>query len=98
MAATATPGLPMVVTTLTSATSRPAAAPDMTLMAAFPVLPSAGAAGAALAAGTTDPALMIMVFSNPGLATSLTYLILYLPISTVSPLLSCCFLTALPLR
>ena len=34
--ATATPGLPMVVTTLTRVTSRPAAAPDSTLIAAPP--------------------------------------------------------------
>jgi hypothetical protein len=34
IAATATPGFPMVVTTFTKATSRPAAAPDMTLIAA----------------------------------------------------------------
>src|SRR4051812_45640966 len=54
IAATATPGLPMVVTTFTSGTSRPAAAPDSTLMLAFIELGSKGllitAAAAAWAA------------------------------------------------
>ena len=35
MAATATPGLPMVVTTLVRGTSRPAAAPDNTVLLAL---------------------------------------------------------------
>src|SRR5205085_2847499 len=45
IAATATPGLPMVVTTFTSGTSRPAAAPESTLMLALAAaLPAASGA------------------------------------------------------
>ena len=40
---------------------------------------------------------MIIVFSYPGFATSLMYLILYLPISTVSLFCNNCFFTAFPL-
>src|SRR4051794_19576925 len=76
IAATATPGLPIVVTTFTRGTWRPAAAPDSTLMLALtrPESPPRGAAvvGAPSAAdwtgadglatgGGTLPALMIMV-------------------------------------
>src|SRR5215203_5618744 len=68
MAATATPGFPIVVTTFTKGSSRPAAAPESTLMLAF-TIPSVLAVGAprlgdtasgaaALAAtGTAAPAL-----------------------------------------
>src|SRR5213592_3447378 len=83
IAATATPGLPIVVTTLTRGTSRPAAAPDSTLIAAARLASSAVAAAVAPSAraapaGTTgaggiDPALMIIVFSYPGLAASLMF-------------------------
>ena len=40
---------------------------------------------------------MIIVFSNVAPGASLMYLILYLPISTVSLFCNNCFLTALPL-
>src|SRR3990167_8567746 len=49
MEATATPGLPMVVTTLVSATSRPAAAPESTRITADKG--AAAAAGAAAGGG-----------------------------------------------
>src|SRR5947208_5419265 len=58
IAATATPGLPIVVTTFTSGTCRPAAAPDSTLMLAFTWPRSAtwAAAAPAGAAGAPAPA------------------------------------------
>src|SRR5205085_5219279 len=48
IAATATPGLPMVVTTLTSGTCRPAAAPESTLMLAL-IWPRSACCASALA-------------------------------------------------
>src|SRR4051812_29701819 len=74
MAATATPGLPIVVTTLTSGTSRPAAAPDSTLMLA--VAGSTGLANvpAALGPGAVAVAAPAAAAAGaaaaaPGLAT-----------------------------
>ena len=65
IAATATPGLPMVVTTFTSGTSRPAAAPDSTLMLA---LSAASLVAPRVAPGATFEKTMII---KPGMVPPL---------------------------
>src|SRR5512133_1031163 len=96
MAATATPGLPIVVTTFVKGTSRPAAGPDKTLIAARGDSPL-GCAGKLVGAGGVNgagapegarppgPALASLVVSRLSAGASLTNLILYLPTSTASP-------------
>lgn len=64
MLATATPGLPMVVTTLTSDTWRPAAAPERTLMSACRGGMAPSGAGRELGTlGRAMPGLNSRVFS-----------------------------------
>src|SRR5450759_825342 len=106
MAATATPGFPIVVTTLVNDTSRPAAAPDKTLTEAFSTGSAAGRGakpegtaevGAADGDKAPVPGLNIIVFSKPSASPSPTNLIWYLPTSIESPSWSSCFLIVLPL-
>ena len=92
MEATDRPGLPMVVTTLVSGSSRPAAEPFSTRTRG-PV--ASGPEPTSTPRGTDRPAPDRLTGAD--MVSPSTNLTLYLPTSMVSSCASSCFLIALPL-